>query len=42
MVRATLGTVTTDALRWDRKTSRFVFGERGGRPLGVERVTAAS
>ncbi|WWD17370.1 hypothetical protein CI109_101811 [Kwoniella shandongensis] len=41
MIRATLGTVTTDSLKWDGRKSRFGWSQGGGRPLGVERVTAA-
>jgi hypothetical protein len=37
-----MGTVTTRSLRWASKEGRFVWGEEGGRPIGVERLTAAS
>ncbi|KAK8864332.1 hypothetical protein IAR55_001579 [Kwoniella newhampshirensis] len=42
MIRATLGTVTTDNLQWDNQKARFAWSQEGGRPLGIERITAAS
>lgn len=42
MISATLGTTSTDALRWDSKENRFKWDEAGGRLVGVERITTAS
>lgn len=39
LLRATLGTVTTGELMWDKKLSAFVLGERSERVLGLERET---
>ncbi|WVQ82146.1 hypothetical protein IAT38_004274 [Cryptococcus sp. DSM 104549] len=42
MMRATMGTVTTDHLVWDARKSRFAWKEGGGRPMGVGKTAAAS
>ncbi|WVQ72409.1 hypothetical protein IAR50_001961 [Cryptococcus sp. DSM 104548] len=39
MMRATLGTVTTDHLLWDGKRSKYRWKESGGRPIGLGRGT---
>ncbi|ODN94309.1 hypothetical protein L198_05165 [Cryptococcus wingfieldii CBS 7118] len=39
MMRATLGTVTTEHLLWDAKRSKYGWKESGGRPIGMERIT---
>ncbi|OCF36677.1 hypothetical protein I316_01273 [Kwoniella heveanensis BCC8398] len=42
MMRATLGTMTTEYLKWDKRKARYVWGTEGGRPTGLEGVTAIS
>ena len=42
MMRATLGSTMTDRLQWDKEENRFRYGQDGGRPVCVERITAAS
>ncbi|WWD02892.1 hypothetical protein V865_000934 [Kwoniella europaea PYCC6329] len=42
LMRSTLGTTTTESLKWNGRKARFVWVDDGGRPIGVERVTANS
>ncbi|WVF71535.1 hypothetical protein IAT40_006343 [Kwoniella sp. CBS 6097] len=42
MMHATLGTTTTEHLKWDKKQTRYLWGIEGGRPMGMEGVTAIS
>nr|XP_019007244.1 uncharacterized protein I203_00840 [Kwoniella mangroviensis CBS 8507]OCF70705.1 hypothetical protein I203_00840 [Kwoniella mangroviensis CBS 8507] len=42
MMRSTLGTTITDHLKWNGRKARFIWADQGGRPIGVERVTAYS
>lgn len=39
LLRATLGTVTTCELIWDKKLSAFVWDEKNEGVLGLERET---
>ncbi|WWC61798.1 uncharacterized protein I303_104383 [Kwoniella dejecticola CBS 10117] len=42
MLRSTLGTTSTEHLRWNSKKAAYVWIEEGGRPSGAERITANS
>ncbi|WWC89400.1 uncharacterized protein L201_004324 [Kwoniella dendrophila CBS 6074] len=42
MMRSTLGTTTTENLKWNTKRARYIWEDDAGRPMGVERVTANS
>ncbi|WVQ99347.1 hypothetical protein IAU59_006480 [Kwoniella sp. CBS 9459] len=42
MIRATLGTTTTEHLKWDKRKAAYTWASAGGRPMGLEGVTAVS
>ncbi|WRT66281.1 uncharacterized protein IL334_003234 [Kwoniella shivajii] len=42
MMRSTLGTVTTERLKWSTKKAKYTWIEEGGRSAGVERKTSLS
>nr|XP_019010892.1 uncharacterized protein I206_04195 [Kwoniella pini CBS 10737]OCF49673.1 hypothetical protein I206_04195 [Kwoniella pini CBS 10737] len=42
MMRSTLGTTTTEHLRWNKKKAEFVWADEGGRPFGTDKVMTKS
>ncbi|ORY34063.1 Spc98 family-domain-containing protein [Naematelia encephala] len=42
MMRATMGTVSTESLKWEGKKGRYTFAESGGRILGIDRIASSS